>query len=895
MEPPSEPVSEELGSQAPDIEGPEARRVRHAVAQRLFGKAAKAGPARLGRFELRRRLGIGAHGEVHAAWDPRLEREVALKLLVSRSGTSAGDRDPILREARAAAGVRHTNVASVYEVGEHQGQTFLAMELVEGPSLGAWSKDSSANQRMRAVVQMARGIAAAHAAGVVHGDIKPANVLLDERGQVKLADFGLARVERRRESDADEPVGGTPAYADPRLLTGAVPAPEHDQFSFGVTAWELVTGAHPFGGRPPKAALPPELRRRAPGVPGAFLRTLERCIGDASTQLPTMLDVAEALDHAEGSRRRRGYLFGGGAVVLATSTAAWLSAAPGDPCPFAPEGSVLAQSELATVAAAFEPGANEEAPAWLARAGASTRDHLQLRARDIRQLRQRVCVAERIESRVSRSAAEGTRRCLDRREEELHSFVRAMAKASDALVQAAPRAAAELPEITVCEHASPLEGTELEAISPHDRALESELLGIQFEVLYGRYADQVAALDALSARADAVVAPRVRALWQLVHAQRASRAAEAGATRNWGRHALSLAAEAGDRRLEVQAALALAWADGYLDRRVEDASSWLDVARGVLERDGGDDELLAHIRDLSGTFAYVAGDPSAAALAHREALKMIDASGGDSLRRPRVLINLGAALYEAGEKLETIEVLHEAEELVAATLGPDHPDLGPVLTNLTYALVDLGRHEEAYDAARRALELKRRLHGEGHVRLASSYSALGTAAWAFDLEAATDAYARGLQVLRDEYGADDVRTYSALANLTAGLLVRMQAERALPHARALHELADAHFEVDDDRRLAADAYHQIAILETAEASSEDFRSALTRLDELFARSESKLSEIDRPTLGYFHARALHRSGAERSRVRATLDAAKAANAGIDPVIEREIDAFGAEL
>src|SRR5690606_13875724 len=159
----------------------------------------------------------------------------------------------ILREARAAAGVRHPNVASVFEIGEHEGQSFLAMELVEGPSSSAWAREANANDRMRAVIEMARGIAAAHAVGVVHGDVKPANVLVGEDGHVKLADFGLARVQRRAAQDADRAVGGTPAYADPRLSAGARPGPEHDQFAFGITALELLTGRHPFAGRIPVA------------------------------------------------------------------------------------------------------------------------------------------------------------------------------------------------------------------------------------------------------------------------------------------------------------------------------------------------------------------------------------------------------------------------------------------------------------------------------------------------------------------------------------------------------------------------------------------------------------------------------------------------------------------
>ena len=237
--------------------------------------AASTPPATVGKYRLDRVIGSGGMGIVWAAFDPDLERSVALKLLHAESSEPTL-RSRLLREARAMARLRHPNVVTVYEVGTDQNRDYIEMELVEGGTLDAWFETKPTRaQLLEALLAAGKGLAAAHTAGLVHRDFKPHNVLRGQDGHVYVTDFGLARGQiedgsevvqlpapalaidsgkRRRDSVLDSPLTqtgvliGTPAYMAPEQFAGRVPDPKSDQFAFCVTAWEAFTGARPFRG-----------------------------------------------------------------------------------------------------------------------------------------------------------------------------------------------------------------------------------------------------------------------------------------------------------------------------------------------------------------------------------------------------------------------------------------------------------------------------------------------------------------------------------------------------------------------------------------------------------------------------------------------------------------------
>ncbi len=213
-------------------------------------------PEMIAEFRLLGPLGSGGMGEVYLGHDTLLDRPVAVKLL--REGDwNDGDvtRGASLVEARAAARIQHPNVATVHRVGEASGRPFIVSELVRGESLDRLSKPLPWRRVLTLAIGLARGLAAAHRRGVLHGDIKPANAILAEDGTVKLVDFGLARFldadGRVREEEGDH-FGGTPNYMAPEVWAGQTPSRRSDVYSMGALLHELCTGRPPFFGRGPR-------------------------------------------------------------------------------------------------------------------------------------------------------------------------------------------------------------------------------------------------------------------------------------------------------------------------------------------------------------------------------------------------------------------------------------------------------------------------------------------------------------------------------------------------------------------------------------------------------------------------------------------------------------------
>lgn len=255
---------------------------------------------RLGHYEVRGLLGRGGMGFVYRAWDLRLRREVALKLL---SWAGSDRRHVLLNEARTAAAIRHPRIATVYSVEETEGAAFLTMEWVEGESLAQLLRKRrlSPTEVLELACQVASALAAAHAAGVVHRDLKPGNILVQPDGQVKLLDFGLARFVARPSppppragsapeapaagsADAGGDFGGTRAYMSPEQEEGQPVGPAADVFSFGWVLHEMCVGGSPREERRQRPwgdnALSAEARARlaAAGGPPALHELVVRCL-----------------------------------------------------------------------------------------------------------------------------------------------------------------------------------------------------------------------------------------------------------------------------------------------------------------------------------------------------------------------------------------------------------------------------------------------------------------------------------------------------------------------------------------------------------------------------------------------------------------------------------------
>jgi serine/threonine-protein kinase len=273
------------------------------------------------RYEIQALIGRGGMGEVYRAIDTRLNRPVALKVLRTDKDASAAVADVggvarLLREARAAAALNHANSVAIYELGEAEGIAYIAMELVSGMTLRRYAGEGNVaiDTKVSWLVDAARALWAAHKAGLVHRDVKPGNIMVSEEGVVKVLDFGLAKPVAAgggamNQSPAEfqtlmGQVLGTPRYMAPEQLEGAPADASADQFAFGLTAYELLSGFYAGG---PLAGNVPLVDEKIAGVSKELARAIARMMSrNPRDRFPTMEAAAHALRacslaHASGS------------------------------------------------------------------------------------------------------------------------------------------------------------------------------------------------------------------------------------------------------------------------------------------------------------------------------------------------------------------------------------------------------------------------------------------------------------------------------------------------------------------------------------------------------------------------------------------------------------------
>ena len=266
-------------------------------------------------YRLLTKLGAGGMGEVYLAEDTQLHRRVAFKLLPPATISDQQAKKRLLREARAAATLDHPNICTVYEVGEAEGQSFISMQYIEGATLAQEIKGPLAWQdALDVALQIADALAEAHAHNVIHRDIKPGNIMLTPRRQVKMLDFGLAKVLPTAQSvntaaETEELLSragmimGTMPYMSPEQLRGEVVDARTDIFSFGIVLYEMLTGRQPFvrqsGAEIVSALLteePTALSTYAPESPEELRRIVRKCLEkDVGRRYQTMRDVARDL------------------------------------------------------------------------------------------------------------------------------------------------------------------------------------------------------------------------------------------------------------------------------------------------------------------------------------------------------------------------------------------------------------------------------------------------------------------------------------------------------------------------------------------------------------------------------------------------------------------------
>ncbi|MEM6993582.1 MAG: serine/threonine-protein kinase [Myxococcota bacterium] len=670
---------------------------------------------RLGRYEIVGIVGAGSMGVVYRARDPELERELAIKVVPTAGAAEVRGRAE--REAKALARLAHPNVLTVLDVGVQSGSLYIATEFVDGPNLERWLDGTrrTPEEVLTAFVAVVDALAAAHAAGLVHRDVKPANIFVGSDGRIRLGDFGLAHVGPVQVTAAVDPaeprldtltqtgtVVGTPRYMAPEQLLNEPADARADQFALCVALYDALWGRFPFAGedfatlrdnviagelRPPPVGTAVPTRVRA-----AVIRGLARSPSDRHASMGAL--------RAELVRpRRRAWVIGGIAAVAIAGGWIWMNAAGPRACedPGQALGETWSDGRREAVRGAFGATAMPYADAALEEVSAGFDAFVGAWGQAYTQ----ACGIADDDPR----AFDATMACLARVRSEAAALSKLLADADDARIEGASAAVARLPTPARCETADSLpEDPETRAAiaSIHDELAELSALEHTAEYEEGRrraaiVAKRVEEIDHLPTRAEVLL---TLGLFQ----RKAATAKEAEATYR----AAVMAAESSDAaELAARGLAALVFVVGAQRHRYEETEAFIRQAEAMLKRAGDPPRLVAQLREATGAMALGRADHDRAQAAYEEAHRIrLRMHGADSLRAASGLNNLGAVAAARGEFEAGAARFQEALALYERHLGSEHPDVADALTNLGAMYRAQKRYPEAREALQRALRVR---------------------------------------------------------------------------------------------------------------------------------------------------------------------------------------------
>jgi predicted Ser/Thr protein kinase len=696
----------------------------------------------IGRYTVLGLVGRGGLGEVYAAYDPDLDRRVALKLMRAEAGArDDGGQERLRREAQAIAKLSHRNVVVVHDVGTFSGRVFVAMEFVDGGTLKEWLAEESRSRAeiLMAFANAARGLGAAHAAGMVHRDFKPQNVMMRKDGSVLVTDFGLVR-QLGDDSAATEPelngelasalanepalgltrtgdVVGTPAYMAPEQFTGPRTDARSDQFSFCVALYEALYGERPFDGQTFG-----ELRinvldgrpRPAPdktSVPAWLRRVLTRGLAvDPEARFPSMAALSDALLNDPTVRRRK-WTMAAGAVVVMVALALVvkgfgvrerrLCAAGGARWAGIWEAGAAASPRKEAISLAFDRTGKSYAAAAYKATSRLLDDYV---GRWVGMYRDG-CEATRVRDDQSAEVLALRMSCLEDRLGNVRALTDVFTNADTSIVLNAVTAAGALPELDSCADVALLRAAPAQdaATRPRVKKLREELARVTALRASGQcaLADQKGTALIDEVRATGYQPLLAETLSESAHLGDWCGSAQLAVDRSKEAYGTAVASRADRVAVEAAANIPVLAVNRLGQKAL--AVDWSHIARATLARIGRDDRLEAF---LAGVEAFLEDDPERRVVLSRQAQVLTQrALGADHPRALEGTINFGDALEVAGRYDEALVVDREIRRSLERLMGPEHPILGNAANNECEVLNRLGRFAEARVACRRALDI----------------------------------------------------------------------------------------------------------------------------------------------------------------------------------------------
>ena len=706
--------------------------------------------ATIGRYMVLSCLGSGGMGVVYAAYDPELDRKVAIKLLKSGGGGSSG-RVRFLREAQAMARLSHPNVINVFDVGTIDNQVFIAMEFVDGDTLNRWLEQTTRSQReiLDTFTLAGRGLQAAHAAGLVHRDFKPDNVLISKEGQVRVMDFGLARSIGQSDDDTTLPreltsstsnqalnirlthtgaMMGTPRYMAPEQYEGQATDQRTDQFSFCVALYEALYGVAPFVGEdintlgfnvvrgrvsspPPDTKVPTWIRQ-------VLLRGLQV---KPDSRFPSMEELISALNPQQRRLSKPWMVtFGLLAAVLVINLAYQVreqrkaGMCGGFEERLRPIWSSQRKQELQTALLASQQSYAQDV--WQ-----RVEQTLDRYASDWSTMRTESCLST-LRGNQTQHILDLRMRCLDDRLAELTALVAILQKADGTVLQEAASATHELSPIAGCANIEALSAPIPLPDNPVTRkrvdALRQEMAEVRAIERFGKYSEALVraeklAQDSAQSRYKPLAAEAKYLLGEIQMRGGLGVQAEQSLV-----GAVMAAIDSRHLRLMAESALLLTETTGFRIKQFRKAEVWSQIAEAMLEEISDPEPLRARLYLANCMVASQENHYERAVEQCQKALGLREKLFGRESPEVAEVINVLAHVYRRSDRLaQAIELYNQALRIETQQLGNLHPNLVSTLRGLGIVARDQLRYEESLSYFQRALSIQEKSLGENNIRV----------------------------------------------------------------------------------------------------------------------------------------------------------------------------------